>query len=549
MKIRRINLLLKAIFVWIIVTSQFQFVYIARDEKENGTQNAQEALRGKSSLSEKGNPVFEDYFNTSMGYNDTFWSLESYGNGSISWIGGELFNMSSKKHSYRTLSSKQTFVVGHEISIRMRMREEETIVCVGWTNTTADIWNYLFAGDSVYIEAALSTLLFTQKRDDRSDKIVKHLPDVDMSEYHDYRIVWNSSVMISYIDGVRVGAIGGEMPEGPLHFKIAITENRDVETEGWVCLDSVRILEHHSLISESPPFITLNSPGNRTLNLGSDPIDVVPIGSNGTLFWSWDGTSNKTSTAPYDIKLPSEEGVHILNIYCKDGYGYGSWDHARYVFETMVTPPIIDAAWLMPSPFIDGVIQSGEWPAKSTQEYDLVRADSVATAVNVSIGCDNRFLYIAIDSPVPSGHDSRAAVILTGHPDGHYHGLNETPITSAYYTMGSPAAWEGYTELKFLGETPEHTIIEQKVEPIPQGFLAKSSERGTHVHYEFRFPLGELETAPGSTVGISLMLFPTGMGVHNSFYPIAYPWSNASRLAIVTLPLPPSAEPVRQQDN
>ena len=37
------------------------------------------------------------------------------------------------------------------------------------------------------------------------------------------------------------------------------------------------------------------------------------------------------------------------------------------------------------------------------------------------------------------------------------------------------------------------------------------------------------------------MLFPTGMGVHNLFYPIAHPWDNASKLANLVLALPPNA--------
>jgi hypothetical protein len=205
----------------------------------------------------------------------------------------------------------------------------------------------------------------------------------------------------------------------------------------------------------------------------------------------------------------------------------------------MVTPPMIDAAWIAAAPAIDGVIQTHEWPSSSIQEFDLVRADGSSLALDISIGCDSTFFYVAIDSPVSSGHDSRAAVIVTSYPDGHYHGSNETPVTSAYYTMGSPQAWDGYTELKFLGETSDQVIIEQKIEPVPSGFLAYASEQGAHVHYEFRFPLSELDTSHGSTLGISFMLFPTGMGVHSYYYPIAYPWENASRLALIRLPLQP----------
>jgi len=109
------------------------------------------------------------------------------------------------------------------------------------------------------------------------------------------------------------------MPSGPLHFKIAITENRNQITEGWLCIDSVTIKEHTSMIDENPPFITLNSPGNGTLNLPGEQIDVIPVGSDEQLFWSWDGAANESGFSPYEIFLPETEGLHTLDVYCKDG--------------------------------------------------------------------------------------------------------------------------------------------------------------------------------------------------------------------------------------
>jgi hypothetical protein len=540
LKIRRTDIFLNFFIIWIMMFALLQYSTDDFDKKERKPESSIIQPENQCIVSGNGDLVLFDYFNTSVGYNDSIWDLESYGNGSVSWVDGEYFNMSAEKHAFRTLSSKQTFEVGHEINLRMRMQEAECIVCIGWTNQTPESgWNYLFWGDSVYIEGALSTLLLTHKYDEFPQRTFKQLPGIDASEFHDYRMVWNSTVIIAYIDGIRVGAIGGSMPDGPLHFKITITENRNMDTEGWICLDSIRILEHNSMITENPPFITLNSPGNGTLNLGRDQIDIVPVGSNGTLYWSWDGAANQTGNAPYDIRLPVAEGTHSIDVWCKDGYGYNNWANIRYVFETMGTPPMIYASWLSSSPSIDGVIYSGEWPGSSVQQYDLVRADGSEVAVNISVGCDSTFFYVAFDSPVPSGHDSRAAVIVTSNPDGHYHGTNETPVTSTYYTMGSPQAWDGYNELKFLGESSEQVIFEQKIEPVPSGFLASASEQGNHVHYEFRFPLSELDTSHGSTLGISFMLIPSGMGVHRYFYPIAYPWANASRLALVRLPLPP----------
>jgi predicted transcriptional regulator len=490
------------------------------------------------SLAEDSIPVFEDDFNSSTGFNESLWNLESYGNGSVSWIDGNYFNMSAKLHSYRALTSTQTFDVGHEVSFRMRMQEGDTVVCIGWTNTTPSEWNYLFWNDSVYIEAALDTLLLTHKFFEPPKRTFKQLSGIDASEFHTYRIVWNSSAIIAYVDGIRYSAVGGAMPSGPLHFKIAITENHNIDTEGWVCIDSVIIKEHHSMIQENPPFISLNSPGNNTRNLGNALIDIVPIGSNGTLCWSWDGTDNNTGSFPYDIHLPTTEGQHYLDVYCKDGYGYDNWDHVRYLFQTMVTPPLFFAEWLSTSPVIDGVIQPGEWPSTSLHNIVLVRADGSSVSVDISIGCDRDFFYVAFNSSIPAGHDSRASIIINGNPDGMFHGINVTPITTVYYTKGSPGAWEGYDELHILSEADD-VVVDQKLEAIPSGFIAVSSEQMNNVHYEFRVPLDELSVAHGARIGISFMLFPTGMGVHNLYFPIANPWENASKLALVQLPLVP----------
>jgi len=513
---------------------------IQSSNTETGGRISATPSRYESYIISEGATVLQDDFDASLGYNDSLWDLESYGNGSVSWVEGEYFNMSVERHSFRTLSSKQTFSAGHEATIRMRMKEDEALVCVGFTNTTASTgWNYLFWNSSLYFEEGQDTMLLVRKSGDPFERTAKILSGFDQSEFHTYRLVWNSSVAIAYVDGIRLGAIGGGMPSGPLHFKMAITENRNQITEGWLCIDSITIREHTSMIDENPPFITLNSPGNGTSNLGGNIIEIAPVGSDGQLYWSWDGSANETGTEPFEIILPETEGLHTLDVYCKDGYGYDNWAHERYVFNTIVTPPLLNTIWCNSAPTIDGVIQTGEWPAQSLNTIELVREDGSKELVDIYLGSDGAFVYVGFDSSIPSGHDSRASLIISGTTDGSYHGSNETPIITAYYTKGSPQAWVGYDELKYLWEE-EGAVKELKLEPKPSGFLSFSSEQGLNVHYEFRFPLEELDVEPGSTVGITLMLFPTGMGVHNLFYPIAHPWDNASKLANLILALPPN---------
>lgn len=510
-------------------------VSIKMDKNEKTVQkNSDRPYTRPSNLE---NPVLIDEFDSFPGYNQTIWNYESYGDGSVGWVDGSYFEMNASRHSFRTLSSVKTFEVGHEAIIRMKLLEEEAVVCVGWTNQTATTeWNYLFGPNSVLLQGALSTILLERVTAEPAVRISKMLSGVNTTIFHDYRLVWNSSVLIAYVDDIRMNVIGDMMPSGPLHFKIAITEFRNVTTEGSVILDSIVIREHHSMITESPPFISLDSPGNNSMNLAGEPIDITPVGHNGTLFWSWDGAVNRSSEEPYAIHMPSATGGHTLDVYCLDGYGYDTWASARFVFNTMGNPPILIATRITSPPVIDGVIHAYEWPSNTVNALNLVRMDGIILPVNIMIGSDDRFIYVAFDSPVTSGHDSRAALIVDGSFNGVYEGHNGTPTMSIWYHKGSPDAWEGYDEIHALVSSDDGHITNFRITSIPTGFMSMSSDTGHGVQYEFRLPLEEFNAQPGSSLGISLMLYPSGMGVHSLFYPLIKPLENASKLAVLIIP-------------
>ena len=529
----------RAIVTMILIALFLSFTSVQCNNKTTRTENLSYITEKREYVmpSNLGDSLLYDDFNEFPGYNQSIWNLESYGDGSVSWIVGEQFQLNASRHSFRTLNSIQTFRVGCEATIRMKFVEAETVVCVGWTNSTPMTgWNYWFGNSSVLFQGALSTVLLEKASTDTGARTSKMLTGVDSSIFHTYRLVWNSSVLIGYVDGERMAVIGDVMPTGPLHFKLAVTEFRNVTTNGGVIIDDVTIREHHSMISESPPFISLDSPGNNTMNLAGDSIDVTPVGHNGTLYWSWDGETNHSSENSYNIRLPSAAGEHILDVYCKDGYGYNSWARDRYVFRTMGTPPVLIATRVTEPPSIDGIIEKGEWPSNTRNTLDLVRIDGTIVPVNVSISSDKMFIYIAIDSPIKNGHDSRAALIIDGSLDNAYNGHNGTPVMSVWYNLGSPAAWEGYNELQALVSAEDGTISGFKITAEPEGFSARATVHNDGVQYEFRLPLDEFNAEAGSRLGISIMLYPSGMGVHNLFYPLIEPWENASRLGILVIP-------------
>lgn len=482
-------------------------------------------------------PVLYDEFNSSFtGYDPSLWNLETFGNGSVSWVGGEQFNMSAERHSYRALSSKEVFSVGHVVNLKLRSLEKEAVVFIGWTNKTAEGWNYHFWGDSVYFQIALSTGLLDVVNGSSSPQRVL-LAGLNPSEDHDYRIVWNNTAVVAYVDGIRLGAIGTPIPDTSLHFKIAITEFRNMTTEGWVCLDRISISPHASMSSENPPFIALNSPGNGTTNLGGDSIDVVVVGSDGFMQYRWDEDQAAEVAVSFDVRLPLSAGTHVLNLSCQDGYGLGTTASERYVFVTQGAKPRLYVPMCKTPPVIDGLI--GEWSLETRLSLPMISYTGVELHVNAYVTYDQEFLYLGIDSPVASGHDSRATVIIDGVCDGHYHGSNRTPMLSLYYHKGSPKAWEGYTELQFLNESEAAGVRGFRVLPLPSGAVSAANEVGFYVQYEFRLPLDELLAGPGSTLGVAFMIHPSGMGVDSWFFPMVNPWQNASRLALADLLIPP----------
>ncbi|TFF94361.1 hypothetical protein EU546_04995 [Candidatus Thorarchaeota archaeon] len=489
--------------------------------------------------------IFEDDFISSpTGFNTSLWTLESYGEGSTSWIEGEQFKMTAKRHSFRTLVSRRTFAVGHVVNIRMKLNEDETSLCVGWTNDTASTgWNYLFGSNSVLLEGALSSMLLQARHNDSSKETVL-LPGVDTSVFHDYRLVWNSSVLVAYVDGDRLGVIGSKMPEGPYHLKIALTEVRNMTTEGSVVIDRVSISHHQSMRSENPPFLVLSSPGNNTPNLFSDKVNIAAVGSDGTLFYNWDGADNSTATSPAALDMPPSEGLHELRVYCRDGFGYDNWASERYVFRMLSEPPEIEIPAFGAQPAVDGVRSPDEWPEDVCRHIDLYWRDGRVQDVPVYIAHNGQYVYFGVDSPVPSGHDSRAAVVLTGELGDRFVGSNTSPVMSVIYNKGSPSAWGGYDELCYLNESADGDCPWRKLEPQPTGFAYASDETETGVWYEFRLPLDEFDSRPGDYVGLAVALFPSGMSVHHMSYPLLDSWNDISRLAraylapIVTSPLP-----------
>lgn len=84
---------------------------------------------------------------------------------------------------------------------------------------------------------------------------------------------------------------------------------------------------------DTPPTIVLNSPTNDTTHAAGITINLTVTDLHlETVLYNWDGRTNQTLLAPYNLTLPSDAGLHVLRVCAKDAAGH--WTSQVYVFRT-----------------------------------------------------------------------------------------------------------------------------------------------------------------------------------------------------------------------
>ncbi|MFX1285963.1 MAG: hypothetical protein ACFFB5_20135, partial [Promethearchaeota archaeon] len=89
---------------------------------------------------------------------------------------------------------------------------------------------------------------------------------------------------------------------------------------------------------DTAPTITLDSPMNATTHPPETVINLTITDVNlEKVLYNWDGTTNQTLSAPYNITLPTEPGQHVLRVYAQDAAGH--WTSDTYVFTIQSEAP------------------------------------------------------------------------------------------------------------------------------------------------------------------------------------------------------------------
>ncbi|MFX1254816.1 MAG: SBBP repeat-containing protein, partial [Promethearchaeota archaeon] len=96
------------------------------------------------------------------------------------------------------------------------------------------------------------------------------------------------------------------------------------------------------VFDETAPSISLTSPTNNSAVQPGTTIDLTITDDNTGVWYvryNWDGTTNTSLTAPYDLTVPASEGQHVLKVFTEDKFN--NLAIATFVFTTDATAPTI----------------------------------------------------------------------------------------------------------------------------------------------------------------------------------------------------------------
>ena len=150
-------------------------------------------------------------------------------------------------------------------------------------------------------------------------------------------------------------------------------------------------ITYYEFIADNiPPSIIRNSPANGSTHQSGTTIDLTVTGSNGSLIYNWDGTTNQTIDETTDPVLPGVDGLHRLYCYARDGAG--NWNTTYYEFTTDDTPP----SFTLNSPTNGSTQQSGT-------TIDLTVSGSNGSLIYNWNGNANQTVSSTTDPILPSG--------------------------------------------------------------------------------------------------------------------------------------------------
>ena len=183
------------------------------------------------------------------GYDTSLWTLESYGSGYTTWDSGTVFGISAYGYGHRTLVSNDYYGPGVSATARIRLTDSSANPCWGFTDAEpGDIhgyYNYHFLDGSNGIWLQFNypgwddVTFYTMSNSILSSVSIS----VDVTQYHDYEILWENGRAFILIDGELKEEMNANVPTIPLEYKMTVTAWWNNPEGQWLYIDSFRLTD------------------------------------------------------------------------------------------------------------------------------------------------------------------------------------------------------------------------------------------------------------------------------------------------------------------
>jgi len=187
-------------------------------------------------------------------------------------------------------------------------------------------------------------------------------------------------------------------------------------------------IQYRFIVDGTAPVITLNSPANASVVRSTAIIhlDVVDA-NNATVIRNWDGGTNATIVAPFDVPVLATPGLHRLNVYATDSIG--NIATRSYQFNILVVPAAPVLEHILPVIDVDGIIHLNWNTVPGATIYYVYQSSTPITTVeNISaVSSTNMSEYV--DTILANG--TYYYTIVAGNSSGNGTRSNVENVTVA----------------------------------------------------------------------------------------------------------------------
>lgn len=487
-------------------------------------QHLQQAVDNTSPLPQVIDTLFEDEFNTiPLGFNTSLWNLSTHSNPPIGWEDGEWLVLRAEPLSYLILESSINTGTNVISEFNLTFTEGFSYFGVGWGDGILDPnseWraNLRQSQNGIFIDYWDNELCLATYCGGK--RVVAPVQKTDLKKEHLFRIEWQPTLVRLFIDNELNAQISRRIPQKSLPFIIATSGHYEFSKNDELRIEFLRISSIKNP-NVNNPIINLIWPLNGSQMTSHDYVDLEITGSKDLIFYSWNGHTNETAVAPWDIKVPQDEGDYVLSVFAQDDSD--AWNSETFSFKIVLQELFCIGPKMQMNPLVDGNIEFGEKQQSIKRSYVCMNENRYFEDIIMYLSFPAESIYVGVETELADKWNSRLSLLIDGDGDGVWDVDELNFPEDVRFTIGTPSSYGAFSKVF----SPLGYEISNSLFP---GSIAASSSDGGRSSFEFMFNLTSVQGNASRGIGIGLVI---SRGGYNSFFPAQLGYGISSDLVIV----------------